>query len=98
MTYEEIHSIRRTLQTTAIIIATEVKEEPSDQNARLHRLHDLRDAALDLHGNLLEALYDEGRVSSDDMVQGLNLEMRCANAFIDGVIACDVSLALKENN
>ena len=97
MHYENLHAIRRTIQTTAIVIATEIKDVEGTYNERLNRLHDLREATLDLECNIVEDLNDAGYTSDNTIVKDAHVELRGAQDFINGVIACDVALALKED-
>jgi len=86
--------LRRTLQTAAIEIACEITDT---NNTRLHRLHDLRDATRDLRFNLvLDLLEGHRQAACADMPRAVAEELKQTEAFIDGVVACDVALALKQ--
>ena len=96
MTFGEIYALRRALQTTAVTVAMEVREGPGNWNARLHLLRGLRAATAKVRFNLVHDLYEEGAVANSAVVQSVISELRGAEDFIDGVIACDTALALKE--
>jgi len=94
MDYETVTDIARTLRGVATDIVNDV---PGEDNERLNRLHDLRDATQSLRygiiADLHDGIYDACRTTLIDDVKD---ELKAAEAFVEGVIMCDVQLALKD--